>query len=153
MIIDTLENAEKYFKLHPLFEKAFAYINAQNFETIETGKYEIDERNLHALVSLKNGLQKEEAKFEAHNNYIDIQVCLADAEQIGWKPRSKCVDPKEAYNVEKDVLFYNDLPDTYFQLHQPVCNFFSSRCACTNDRRGVNKKTGCKSEAVIKLNK
>lgn len=118
MIIDTLENAEKYFKLHPLFEKAFAYINAQNFETIETGKYEIDERNLHASVSLKNGLQKEEAKFEAHNNYIDIQVCPVGAEQIGWKPRSKCVDPKEAYNVEKDVLFYNDLPDTYFQLHQ-----------------------------------
>jgi YhcH/YjgK/YiaL family protein len=28
------------------------------------------------------------------------------------------VDPKEAYNAEKDVIFYNDKPDMYFSLHE-----------------------------------
>ena len=30
MIIDSLENASKYFSVHPLFEKAFAYITTVN---------------------------------------------------------------------------------------------------------------------------
>ena len=32
MIIDTIANAPKYFGVHPLFEKAFAYINATDLE-------------------------------------------------------------------------------------------------------------------------
>jgi biofilm protein TabA len=118
MIIDHLDNAEKYFNVHPLFAKAFHYITAQNLETIEVGKYEIDGKNLNASVSLKDGLKKEDAKFEAHNNHIDIQVCPMGTEQIGWKPRSKCNDVKVDYNAEKDVTFFNDKPDTYFDLQQ-----------------------------------
>lgn len=118
MIIDSLDNAEKYFNIHPLFAKAFQYINAQNLETMEVGKYEIDGKNLHASVSLKDGVKREDAKFEAHNNYIDIQVCPAGTEQIGWKPRNQCSHIKVEYNAEKDVIFFNDEPDTYFDLHQ-----------------------------------
>lgn len=118
MILDSLNNAKKYFHLHPLFEKAFEYINAQNLATIEAGKYEIDGKNLNASISLKDGIKKEEAKFEAHNNYIDIQVCPTGSETIGWKPRQNCNNVKTEYNSEKDVIFYNDKPDTYFQLHE-----------------------------------
>ena len=118
MILDSLDNAKKYFHLHPLFEKAFEYINTQNLQTIEAGKYEIDGKNLNASVSLKDGVKKEDAKFEAHNNYIDIQVCPAGSETIGWKPRKNCSEIKVDYNAEKDVIFYNDKPDTYFQLHE-----------------------------------
>lgn len=118
MIVDSLENAEKYFNVHPLFAKAFEYIRAQDLEAIEAGKYEIDGKDLHAAVSLKEGVRQEEAKFEAHNNYIDIQVCPSGTERIGWKPRHSCVQPKGEYNAEKDVSFFNDKPDTYFQLRQ-----------------------------------
>ena len=37
MIIDRLENADKYFSVHPLFSKAFAYIKSQNLKAIEPG--------------------------------------------------------------------------------------------------------------------
>ena len=117
MIIDTLENAQKYLGLHQSFAKAFEFIKNQNLDTIEAGKFEIEGKDIHASVSLKDGVKKEDAKFEAHNNYIDIQVCPSGSETIGWKPRSKCVTEKEPYNTEKDVIFYKDAPDTYFQLH------------------------------------
>lgn len=116
MIIDTLENADKYINLHLRFAKAFEFIKGQNLETMEPGKFEIDGKDLHAVVSLKDGAKKEEAKFEAHNNYIDIQVCPTGKEQFGWKPRNKVNYIKEEYNAEKDVIFYNDKPDTYFEL-------------------------------------
>jgi biofilm protein TabA len=116
MILDNLNNAQIYFSLHPLFEKAFNFINAQDFCMLESGKFEIEGRELHASVSLKDGYKPQEAKFEAHDNYIDIQVCPSGRERIGWKPRIKCVAPKGDYNTEKDVTFYNDEPDTYFEL-------------------------------------
>src|SRR5215213_8598052 len=116
MIIDSLDNAGKYVSLHPRFAEAFEFIRSQDLEKIEVGKYAIDGTDLHASVSLKTGYTRNEAKFEAHNHYIDIQVCPGEAEEMGWKPRSACVEEKEAYNPEKDVIFYKDNPDTYFSL-------------------------------------
>lgn len=118
MIIDTLENTEKYIDLHPLFRKAFEYIKIQNLKAMEVGKYPIIGADLHASVSQKEGVKKEDAKFEAHNHFIDIQVCPVGSEMLGWKPRSQCKDIKVAYDPEKDVAFFNDQPDTYFQLHE-----------------------------------
>jgi biofilm protein TabA len=117
MIIDTLENAEKYIHLHPLFAKAFEFIKNQNLKEIKVGKYPVDGAELHASVSEKDGVKKEEAKFDAHDHFIDIQVCPAGSETLGWKPRNKCKDIKIPYNSEKDVTFFNDQPDTCFQLH------------------------------------
>jgi YhcH/YjgK/YiaL family protein len=116
MIIDTLANAGKYVAMHKRFAKAFEFIASQDLNAIEPGKYGIDGTDLHASVSLKDGVKQADAKFEAHNNYIDIQVCPSGTEQLGWKPRNTCTQPKGEYNTEKDVIFYNDQPDTYFQL-------------------------------------
>lgn len=120
MIIDTLRNASRYYKVHPLFEKAFDYIirNEADLVTMEPGRYEIDGDNLKAIISNKPGMTAEEsgAKFECHNQHIDIQYCIDGYEQLGWKPREKCVNPKGDYNAEKDVQFYSDAPDMYFHL-------------------------------------
>jgi YhcH/YjgK/YiaL family protein len=118
MIIDSLTNAEKYSSLHPRFAKAFEFIKSQNLEDMEVGKYPIDGAELHAAVSEKEGVKKEDAKFEAHDHFIDIQVCPKGHETLGWKPRHKCTDIKIPYNPEKDVTFFNGTPDTYFQLHE-----------------------------------
>ena len=118
MIIDTLDNAKKYFAVHPLFEKAFAYINSTDLASVEPGKYEIDGDNLRAIYSNKKGMPAAESiqKFECHNKHIDIQLCISGNETIGWKPRGSCLEEKGEYNPEKDVLFYNDAPDMYFGL-------------------------------------
>ena len=118
MIIDTLQNASRYFSVHPLFAKAFAYIQKTDLHTVEMGKYEIDGDNLKAAFSNKKGMTAAEstAKFECHNKHIDIQLCIHGVEQIGWKPREKCKTENGGYNAEKDVQLYSDAPDMYFQL-------------------------------------
>ena len=118
MIIDTIKNASKYFAVHPLFEKAFAYIHATDLSNREAGKSEIDGDNLRAIISDKKGVTAAEsiAKFECHNKHIDIQLCISGEEQIGWKPREKCITPNGGYNEEKDVQLYSDHPDTFFHL-------------------------------------
>lgn len=118
MILDSFENAHRYFAIHPLFEKAFHHLQSLKLEELEVGKFEIDGDNLKAIVSSKQGMTAAEsiAKFECHNKHIDIQLCVSGNETIGWKPRQGCKLQKGEYNPEKDVLFYDDAPDTYFQL-------------------------------------
>jgi len=117
MIIDTLENAPKYFSIHPLFEKAFQYIRNTDLKNAKDEKVDISE-GLKAIFSNAPGKTKETstAKFECHNKNIDIQLCIDGLETIGWKPRAKCANPNGDYNAEKDVLFFNDSPDMFFQL-------------------------------------
>jgi YhcH/YjgK/YiaL family protein len=118
MIIDTIQNASKYFPVHPLFAKAFEYIRNTNLDTIEMGKYDIHGDNLRAIFSSKVGMTAEEstAKFECHNNHIDIQFCINGIETIGWKPRENCKTEKGGYNPDKDVQLYSDAPDMFFKL-------------------------------------
>lgn len=118
MIIDTLANSDKYHCVHPLFTKAFEYISSHDLKAIEPGNYEIEGEKLKAVVFDKPGKTVAESleKFECHDRHIDIQVCIQGQEQIGWKPRTDCKDPKGIYNMEKDVAFYHDSPSMYFQL-------------------------------------
>ncbi len=117
MIIDTLNNASKYFSLHPLFEKAFAFIGQTDLGNAPDGKSDISE-GLKAIFSNKAGMTAEAsvAKFECHNNHIDIQLCINGVETIGWKPREKCTMENGGYNPDKDVQLYHEQPDMYFQL-------------------------------------
>ena len=117
MIIDTLENAGKYTSVHPLFAKAFEYLQSMDLQNAEPGKADIAEGLKYAIIE-KEGMTQEESisKFECHNQHIDIQLCISGKESMGWKPRSSCTSQKGDYNPEKDVLFFNDAPDMYFQL-------------------------------------
>ncbi|MFZ4771005.1 MAG: YhcH/YjgK/YiaL family protein [Ferruginibacter sp.] len=117
MIIDTIQNASKYFSLHPLFAKAFEFINENDLANEPDGKSDIAD-GLKAIFSNAAGKTKETslAKFECHNKNIDIQLCINGTETIGWKPREKCVSPNGDYNDEKDVQFFLDAPDMFFQL-------------------------------------
>src|ERR1043165_1372495 len=116
MILDNIANIDKYACLHPRFAKAFEFVKNQNLETLEPGKFEIDGKDIHASVSAKEGVKEEDAKFECHDNYFDIQVCPTGSETIGWSPRDGCKNVKTPYNPEKDVTFFADKPSTYFQM-------------------------------------
>ncbi len=117
MIIDSIQNATKYFILHPLLARAFEYIHQTNLASAGDGKSDIAE-GLKAIISNADGRTKEAslAKFECHDKNIDIQLCIDGVETIGWKPRQDCSKPNGGYNEEKDVRFFNDAPDMFFQL-------------------------------------
>ncbi len=119
MIIDDLTNIDKYKSIHPRFIKAIEFINSNDLSTLAPGEIQIDGERIRAIIIDANLVSKEEsiAAFECHNDNIDIQICIKGIESIGWKPRNTCTSPKGEYSTEKDVLFYQDQPDMYFQLH------------------------------------
>ena len=49
---------------------------------------------------------------------------LSGREGFGWKDRLRCAAPRGAMNTEKDVMFYDDEPSTYFTLGEGEIGIF-----------------------------
>lgn len=114
MIIDTLENLEKYASLNPLFSKVAEYIKANDLSAHEPGKVEIEGKNLFVNYSVAKGKTKEEARIESHNEMIDIQIPLSCPETMGYTPRKDLEECE--YNAEKDITFYPGLAQEYITI-------------------------------------
>lgn len=119
MIVDSLHNAAKYYGLHPNFKKAFDFVDQNDISKLEEGVLEITE-GLKVIVIAGEGTTKEESikGFECHDKNIDIQIVVKGPETYAWKPREKCVSPNGDYSDEKDVRFFHDKPDMFFQLQE-----------------------------------
>lgn len=107
MVFDNLKNCELYYGMHPRFKEAFDFINKAICENTPAGKYEIDGKNLWASVQEYTSKLYEDAKAEAHKNYIDIQFIVSGTEVIEGFDIGKAT-PKSEYNNVKDVMFYED---------------------------------------------
>lgn len=114
MIIDSLENLNKYVQINPLFSKVVEYINNTDLSKQLTGKVEISGKELFVNFATAKGKTPTEAKIETHDKMIDIQIPLSCPETMGYTPR-KDLEPQE-YNEEKDITFYKGLAQQYITV-------------------------------------
>jgi YhcH/YjgK/YiaL family protein len=124
MILDSLENSDRYAGCHPLFEKAFAFLKSVSDPGLLENKTEIDGDALFAIKVCDKGRGKAASPLETHRNYIDIQYTAAGEDLIGWKP-VRPGTPGRGYSAEKDLELYDHKPDQW--IHHPqgtFCIFF-----------------------------
>ena len=106
MIIDTIENLSNYASLNPLFADVVAFLNANDLQTMEPGKYPIKDKDLFLNLQVAKQRTKETAFLETHIEMIDIQIPVSAAETFGYTPL--CDLPAFDYNAEKDITKYGD---------------------------------------------
>lgn len=111
MIIDTLENLEKYVSLNPLFKDVVEFINSNSLSCLEVGKHTIKGSDLFVNIQMAKGKTKDAAVLETHKKMIDIQIPLSSPETYGYTPI--CNLPEAEYNEEKDITKYKGVADTY----------------------------------------
>ncbi|MBN2030984.1 YhcH/YjgK/YiaL family protein [bacterium] len=116
MIMDQLENGESYFEMHPLFEKAFAFLNRSDIAELPAGRYEIDGDRLFGIFSQGTGKSRAEARLEAHRKYIDIQYIIEGVDEMGWKPTADCTVQDVDYSDADDIEFFKDEPQTWTRV-------------------------------------
>lgn len=105
MILDTLKQAEKYFGLSPRIKMGLEYLQKTDFSQVKDGTYELDGRNVFVAIMSYNS--KEKGRFEAHEQYIDIQYVIeGNGEIMGYAPVTELGEMTEA-NAEKDIYFYD----------------------------------------------
>ena len=117
MIIDTLDNLEKYAALNPLFPKVVKFLKANDLSKMADGKYEIEGKDLFVNITTTKGTTPDEAFIETHNKMIDIQIPITAAETYGYTQRELLPDVE--YNAEKDITKIPDLAADSYVTCQP----------------------------------
>ena len=74
---------------------------------MEVGIFDIDGKEFFASVLDSTTLPWEDAKYETHEHYTDIQYIIKGDEVMGYAPRAE-LKVKVEYNPEKDVTFYTN---------------------------------------------
>lgn len=106
MILDTLNQAEKYFGLGEGIKKGLQYLLSTDFSQVEDGTHELEGRDL--FVAVMSYQSKEKGRFEAHEKYIDIQYIIEGSGEImGYAPVTELGEITESVK-EKDIYFYDN---------------------------------------------
>jgi YhcH/YjgK/YiaL family protein len=127
MILDSLQNAARYFPLNPHFKAAFDFIAKTDLDSLPEGRVEIDGDNLFAFVAKPEGRRPEDAPLEAHRQYIDIQICLMGTDNIAWKALQDCESISEPYKEENDIMFFSDAADASCAIRRGQFAIFSRK--------------------------
>ena len=103
MIKDRIENAKTYFLLGEGVKKGFQWLIENDLKTLNTGRYYIDNERVYANVDEYQ--TKDDAKYEAHRKYIDIQYMVSGEELVGVTDISNCTTCID-YDSERDLEFF-----------------------------------------------
>lgn len=122
MVIDNLKHLRDYESLHPLFAKAFDFIEQTDLNALEPGKIVLVENELIVNVNQIPPKTKEEAKLETHEEYIDIQVPISSVEVMGYTQR---VDlPEAEYDASIDMTLYEGVATDYITVKPGMFTLF-----------------------------
>jgi len=114
MIIDTLNNLERYATLNPFIQEFANYLKENDLSAHAEGKVELKGKDLFVNFNFLKGKKKEDAKLETHDVMLDIQIPLNGPETYGYTPRENL--PKLPCDAERDITFYDGLAEQYFTL-------------------------------------
>ncbi len=116
MILEPLENADRYSRLHPAFAAAFEFLRRSDLAQMSPGRCELDGARRYVLIEKKPGRGRADSRLESHRRYIDIQYTIAGHEVIGHRLTRTCGSVVEPYNPERDIEFFGDAPETWVAL-------------------------------------
>ena len=94
------------FKMEQKLARALEIIEDLDWETVESGRYDVDDE-LYYMVQEYETKYPEQARYEAHEKYVDIQYIVKGVERMEFAETSK-LKVTERYNPEKDVKFLEE---------------------------------------------
>ncbi|HET6426472.1 MAG TPA: YhcH/YjgK/YiaL family protein [Planctomycetaceae bacterium] len=116
MILEALSRADRCAALSPGIAAALRYLQSVDLTALPDGKVEIDGPRLIANVARYQTKRPDQAVWESHRKYIDVQYVVTGVERIGYVPLENAPPVQSPYNDAKDVIFY-----------EPGCDSFTLR--------------------------
>lgn len=110
MILDRLQNAGRYERMHKGFKAAFDFLKSAKLASMAPGQYPVDGEQVFVFLKQDTGLGRSGARLEIHRKYVDIQLAIAGSEEIGWKPAAECTQQDGQFDTTRDLGFFGDQP-------------------------------------------
>ncbi len=125
MIFATLDQAERYAGLHPLFPAAFRFLRETDLAALAPGRHAILGDRLFVIIEETEARSRATAQLECHRRYIDIQYVLAGVDEMGWKSLAECREPVAEYSDKQDIQFFRDAAESWIAVSAGAfCVFF-----------------------------
>lgn len=112
----------QYHARPDLWKAVFKFLE-QDLKSLEIGKYPIVGDEAFAMVMEYQTKKPEDAKWEAHRKYIDLQYIIEGEERMGILPLKLAKNPLE-YDEEKDLIFFGENDGEFFQASPQVFFLF-----------------------------
>lgn len=104
MIIDTLDNLQRYVSVNPRIAEVVEYLKNNDLKALADGSHQIDGNDVYVNVMHTPGKTADEAVMESHRLMLDIQIPLSCDESFGYTPVAQLPDTE--YDAERDLSFY-----------------------------------------------
>ena len=105
MIIDHIANRAVYAELDSNVKVALEFLSATDFTELESGRHELPEANGYFMVQRYETRAADQAAYESHRRFIDIQYVACGRERILWRPISELKVTHE-YDEAGDYALY-----------------------------------------------
>lgn len=115
MIVDLLQNANRYTAIHEGIAEAVHYLQTTDMRALAPGKYAIDGDRLLVIVQEYDTLDEANEQMEAHRKYIDVQYLIDGQERVGHALLQHQTMSKP-YSDEEDFMLVADRPSFYSLL-------------------------------------
>ena len=112
----------QYHKRPDLWKAVFEFLK-QDLKNIEVGKYPIVGNEVFAMVMEYQTKKPEDAKWEAHRKYTDLQYVIEGEEKMGVLPLKQVKNPLE-YDETKDLIFFGENDGEFFHATPQVFFLF-----------------------------
>jgi YhcH/YjgK/YiaL family protein len=150
VILDALGQSGRYTALHPGFAPAFAFLASADWTALSPGagsvRHIIDGDRMYVSIDEKDGRGRGGARLEAHRRHIDIQLTIAGAEEIGWRPLVDCRQPAGPFDDGRDIVFFEDRPDSWVSVPPGTFAIFFP-----DDAHAPLAGTGALKKAIVKI--
>ena len=110
MIVDTLEQLERYRGLDPRLDRGLEALRRLSADPpAADGRQELEGQELYASLSTYVTGEPAGKPFETHRRYIDIQAVLSGREVLHWAPLAG-LRPRGGYSEAEDIALFEDPP-------------------------------------------
>lgn len=110
MLYTNVQTAETYDYLEDKFRMAYKWLRETDLENIKPGRYPLLGEDIVANIMEYMTLPLEEARFEGHDQFFDIQYVIAGREYFGISIAKEMIIEER---IEENDLIYFKTPEDY----------------------------------------
>lgn len=104
MIYCNLNELEKYAHVHPNLAKVSEWLKTHKYQDLAPGRTDIDGDNVFVMNIVVDSYTNEDAMYEAHELYADVQVLVDENEWFYFT--TKKLREKVPFDKKGDVVLY-----------------------------------------------